>query len=179
MTDSNTGTVRVDGVVLGKLVGRFDDYDALVERVRERAADIGLSYQMIDEISGLAEGHCGKVLADLRARQMGLNTFLAITQSLGIRAVFFADEKLTAQMAPLYEKRNQNKAHARRRASLGPVTLKRVLPAVASEMGKRGAVARMNRTTPEMRTQLARAAARARWGYIRIDRKTGLPSIQT
>jgi hypothetical protein len=71
-----------------------------------------MSYQMIDEISGLAEGHCGKVLADLRARQMGLNTFFAITRSLGIRAVFFADEKLKAQMAPLYEKRDQTKAHA-------------------------------------------------------------------
>jgi hypothetical protein len=163
MTDSGTGTVHLDGVALGKLVGQFDDYDALVERVRERAANIGLSYQMIDEISGLAEGHCGKVLADLRARQMGLNTFLAITQSLGIRAVFFADEKLTAQMASLYEKRDQTKAHARRRASLGPVTLKRVLPAVAAEMGKRGAIARMNRTTPETRSQFARAAARARW----------------
>jgi hypothetical protein len=82
MADSNTG------VIGGKAVERFETYDDLAERIRERAASIGLSYSVVDSISNLAEGHTGKVLADLRARQMGVGTLLAITRTLGIRGMF-------------------------------------------------------------------------------------------
>jgi hypothetical protein len=162
MTDSNTGTaVQIGGKTL-ELVGQFETYDQLVERVRERAADIGLSYRLCDEISGLAEGHTGKVLADLRAKQMGIGTFLAITRTLGIRGVLYVDPALVREVAPLWEVRDAIKAHPRSAKRFGQTTMKRILPVAAAEMGQRGG-ARRRELPPETRRALAQAAARARW----------------
>jgi hypothetical protein len=158
MADSSTGTVRVDGVVAA-----FTDYDGLIEALRERAASIGLSYAMVDSLCAFAEGQSGKYLSDARARQLTVAPLLKIAEVLAIKGVFVEDTELLQRMKPFYEKRDELKAHARRRAPLGPVTLRRVLPAAAAEMGKRGAVARNIRLAPEVRRALARAAARARW----------------
>lgn len=38
--------------------------------------------------------------------------------------------------------------------------------AAASEMGRKGAVARSNSMTPERRAEIARKAARRRWGAV-------------
>jgi general stress protein YciG len=46
----------------------------------------------------------------------------------------------------------------------GQVTMRRVLKAVASEMGKRGGKARMATMTPEQRRDIGRRGAAARWG---------------
>src|SRR5262249_28771857 len=135
MVDSNTGTVQIDGVAIGKAVGEFTDYDAMVEAIRQHAATIGLSYQVIDELSGLAEGHTGKLLADLRVKNFGLPTFLSITETLGIRAVFYVDPNLVRRMRPMWEKRDQRKAHPKRLAPVGRVTLKRIIPIAAAELG--------------------------------------------
>jgi hypothetical protein len=51
--------------------------------------------------------------------------------------------------------------------SLGQVTMRRVLKAVASEMGKRSGKARMASTTPEERRRIGQLGARARWGRNR------------
>jgi hypothetical protein len=158
MADSSTGTVRVDGVV-----ATFSDYDGLIEVLRERAASIGLSYAAVDCLCEFGEGQSGKYLADARTRHLTIAPLLKITEVLAIKGLFVEDAELLRRMRPMWEKRDELKAHARRRAPLGAVTLRRVLPAAAAEMGKRGAIARNRRLTPEVRSALARAAARARW----------------
>jgi hypothetical protein len=175
MADLNTGkSVQVDGVV-----GAFTDYDGLIEALRERAASIGLSFAMIDCLSEFSEGGTGKYLSDTRVRHLSVASLLKITETLGISSLLYVDPELTARMRPMWEKRDELKAHARRRAPIGATTLKRVRPAVLSELGKKGAAARNAKLSPETRRALARAAALARWGYVRIDPKTGLPSVQT
>jgi hypothetical protein len=108
VVDSNIGTVA-DGAV----VGSFSDYDGMVERLRQRAAAIGLSYAQIDFIAGLGES--------------GLHTFFAITETLGIKAIFVEDEKLLARMKPRWQRRNAGKVrpggHSAKR--LGPITIAR------------------------------------------------------
>jgi hypothetical protein len=159
MADSNTGkSVQVDSVV-----GAFTDYDGLIEALRERAASIGLSYAMIDCLSEFSEGGTGKYLSDARVRHLSVASLLKITETLGVRSLLYIDPELTARMRPMWEKRHELKAHARRRAPLGATTLRRVTPAVLSELGKRGAAARNAKLTPERRHALAQAAAKARW----------------
>jgi hypothetical protein len=154
--------VQVDGKAIGELVGGFTGYDAMDKAIREHAAAVGLSYQSIGTLAGLAEGHTGKVLADLRVRQMGVGTFLAITETLGIKALFYVDPKLVAQMAPLWQQRDGKKAHAKRLARLSATTIRRILPVAAAEMGRRGG-AKRRELPPDVRSDLARLAARARW----------------
>jgi hypothetical protein len=158
MAESGTSAVQVDGVV-----ATFADYDGLIEALRERAASMGLSYATVDCLCEFAEGGTGKYLSDARARQLTVAPLLKIAEVLAIKGLFVEDAELLRRMKPFYEKRDELKAHARRRAPLGAVTLRRVLPAAAAEMGKRGAIARNSRLAPEVRSALARAAARARW----------------
>jgi hypothetical protein len=164
MTEPNPGTmVQVGGKAVGELVGGFTDYDGLVEALRARIDGIGLSHRVLAEIAGLPEGGVGKYLSDARARHFSVVSLLQISETLGIRGLLYIDPELTARMRPRWEKRDALKAHARRRAPLGATTLKRVRPVVLSELGKRGAAARNSKLSPETRSALARAAARARW----------------
>jgi hypothetical protein len=131
---------------------------------RERAAAVGLSYASLDAISGLCEGHVGKLLGDLRAKQMGITTLLAITRTLGIRGVFFVDPALVREVSPLWEQRDTLKAHPRVAKRFGQITMKRIIPVVAREMGRRGG-AKRRELPAEVRSTLAKAAARARWAH--------------
>jgi hypothetical protein len=176
MADPNIGTIGGKAV---EIAGTFDTYDLLIERLRERAAAIDLSYRVIEEIAGIGEGNLGKYLGSVRSKHLNAESLVRIASALGVRGVFFVDPALVAQMTPLYEKRDAAKAHARRRAAaLGPVTLRRVVPAAAAEMGRRGAAARNRRLAPETRRKLARAAALARWGYVTLD-ADGRPTRRT
>jgi hypothetical protein len=105
MTDSNAGTVQVNGVV-----GAFTDYDGLIEALRERAAEVGLSYAMIDCLSEFSEGSTGKYLSDARVRHLSVASLLKITETLGIRSLLYVDPELTARMQPMWEKRHELKA---------------------------------------------------------------------
>jgi hypothetical protein len=159
MANSNTGVIGGKAV---ELVGRFETYDDLVERIRERAASIGLSYSVVDSISNLAEGHTGKVLADLRAKQMGVGTLLAITRTLGIRGMLYVDPALVKEISPQWEQRDTLKAHPRSAKRFGQRTMARVLPTIAAEMGRRGG-ARRRELPAEERRRLAQQASWARW----------------
>jgi hypothetical protein len=164
MVDSVTSMVQVDGATLGQLVGEFSNYDAMIAALRARASQIGLSYESIDTLASLGESATAKYLSDLRPKTFGLQTFLAITETLAIKAVFVEEEKLLAQMRSHWRRRDEKKArrsshHAKR---LGPITVARVLPTIAAEMGRRGG-ARRRELAPEVRSKLAQAAAKARW----------------
>jgi hypothetical protein len=62
------------------------------------------------ELAGLRD------VADLRAKQMGIDTVLAIIRTLGLCGVLYVDPVLVAGMARLFENRDAAKAHAQRRA---------------------------------------------------------------
>jgi hypothetical protein len=118
------------------IVGEFKDCDALIERLRERAAELNISFRLIDELAGFGENYCGKLLSDTRAKQLSVSSLLAIAGVLAIRGVLITDDRQLRKMQPLYESRDAAKAHAHRRAKLGATTLKRVRPAVLSELGR-------------------------------------------
>jgi hypothetical protein len=93
LADSNTGKpVLVDGNVVGELVAVFQDGDDLVEQLRKRAAYIGLSYGLIDELTGLGEGGVGKYLAPVRGKQLTMTSMLRIAEVLGVKALFYVDD---------------------------------------------------------------------------------------
>jgi hypothetical protein len=74
LADSNIGTIGGEAV---ELVGQFETYDDLVERVRERAASLGLPYRVIEELTGLGEGNASNYPSDLRSKQLTIGSLLA------------------------------------------------------------------------------------------------------
>ncbi len=158
MPESNSSTVQVDGVV-----GAFSDYDGLIAALRDRIDALNLSHRVLEEIAGFPEGAAGKYLSDLRVKHLSITSLLRITEAVGIRGLFVVDEKLLRQKQRFYESRDASKAHPHRRAPIGAATLRRMRPAVLSELGRAGAAARNAKLSPEARSTLAQMAARARW----------------
>jgi hypothetical protein len=153
------------------IVGEFSDYDGLIDRLRERAATLGVPYRVLDELTGLGEGGTAKYLADLHLKHLSIRSMLRITSVLGIKAVLVIDEDLVQEMRPLWDFRDVKKAHAKRLAPLGRRTVERVLPEIAREMGRRGGKQRAL-LNEMLRQRLARRAARARWGKPKRKRKS-------
>jgi hypothetical protein len=152
------------------VLGTFADCDALIERLRERATELGLTYRVIDELAGFGEAYTGKLLGAVRAKAMTISSMLALAGALGVKAVLVADAEMTARMRPRWESRDGAKVHSRRQPRLGTTTLKRILPAAASEMGRRGGKARMAALTPEERRLMGRRGAAVRWGHRTLVR---------
>jgi hypothetical protein len=90
---------------------------------------------------------------------------MRICEPLGVRALLYVDPELVEQMRPQWERRNELKVHSAspNAKRLGRVTVARVLPQIASEMGRRGHLARMKSTTPAQRRAIGRLGAEARW----------------
>jgi hypothetical protein len=131
--------------------------------LRKRAAYVGLSYGLIDELTALGEGSTGKYLSPARVRHLSISSLLKITAVLGLRPLLFVDEALTRKMQRQWTLRDAGKVHSRRQPSLGPAQMRRVLKPVAAELGRRGGVARMSKLSLEQRREIGRRGAAVRW----------------
>jgi hypothetical protein len=172
MAEPTTSTIGAG--TAGELVGEFSDYDGLIARLRERAAAVGLSYLLIDDLAGLSQGHTSALLGATRKRHFSINSLLSVARVLGIKSVMMVDEQLVREMLPRWEKRDGSKVHARRQPSLGEATMRRVLKPAAAELGRRGAAARMKATTAEQRSNIGRLGAMIRWQKAATMRVTPL-----
>ena len=172
MADPERGKlVQVDGVPVGTLFATFECGDDLIEQLRRRATYIGLSYGMIEDLAGMAEGAITKYLSAVRTKQLTMSSMLRIAEVLGLRAQFIVDPKLVAQMAPAWGKRDGRRVHTNRQVPLGQATLRRVLKPVAAELGRRGGIARMAALSAEQRRLLGLRAVEARWFAERQRRR--------
>jgi hypothetical protein len=155
----------------GKTFAVFESGDTLVEQLRKRASYVGLSYGLLEELAGMAEGAVGKYLSPARTKQLTVASLMRIASTLGLKAHLIVDEDLVRRMKPRWEKRDGKRVHGRRSPSLGPATLRRVLPAAAAEMGRRCAAARLKQTTAEERREIGRRGALIRWSAERQKRR--------
>lgn len=135
------------------------DVDTRVEVLRQRMADIDVSYGHVEELANMGEGSLRKYLSDTHVRQLTVNSLLALTSALGLRVELHVEPKLVRRMQPYWLKRDGSKAHGRRPPSVSAVTVKRFLPTIAAEMGRRGGEAWVAKTTPEQRRELGRRGA--------------------
>src|SRR5262249_35458256 len=90
-------------------------------------------------------------------------SLMRIAEPLGLRGLLYVDPELVRRMKPLWTKRDGKRVHTKRQLTLGKATIRRVLRTIASEMGKRGGLARMRKLTPEQRREIGRRGAAIRW----------------
>jgi hypothetical protein len=159
MRDEPRKSIAIDSNICDELFATFDNTDNLVEALRKRMINVGLSFGVLDEILG-TEGAAGKYLSPLRVRRITLEALLRLTSAVGLRAQLVVDET----WRPDWEKCDRSKARAGRQPRLGAAQLRRVLKPAAAELGRRGSVARMASTTHEQRCEIGRRGALKRWG---------------
>src|SRR3981081_885694 len=85
------------GANLGRLIS---DYGALLEAFRERAKELEISREGIDEIAGWADGYAGKILGGERAKKrkiIGPLSLELMLGALGLKLILVEDPVATAR----------------------------------------------------------------------------------
>jgi hypothetical protein len=135
--------------------------DDLVDVLRARKAQLGLSNSFIEHQLHMADGGADKVLGPTQAKGMSLPVMFDLIELFGGRLVFEADPELEAKMQERWERREEAKVHPPRRVSRS--ILKRAAPLIRKQFAASGAAARNAMLASEQRVKLARKAANAKW----------------
>ena len=145
-------------------IGEASNYDQLIEVYRKRMAQLGLTFEVLDYLSGLQAGYSNKLLGPSQSKTIGQVSMALLNKTLALKFVAIEDLEAAAEMGPRWERRDRppNK-DAGRPARLGKATLARVFLPVVIEMGKRGRAKQLAVQKPSTRRRIARLAAKARW----------------
>jgi hypothetical protein len=143
------------------------NYDDLIRALRERAAALGMTDKMIEEIGGFTGGHVGKILGAKRIKSLGGISFGLMLGALGLKFAIVEDVEATARIKKRFEpsvksKRDLSDAQPLR-INISDEIARSILSEFARANGRASHRARMQNHTPEQRSKYARKAARARW----------------
>lgn len=147
-----------------RIIATASCYDGLIEGLRTRKAELQLTDAALEALSGLAAGHVGKLLGDLRSKTLGPISLPLMLQGLAVKIAIVEDVEMANKMSGRWEKRERPAVpHAQRTASLGKTTLRRVFSHVARAMQERSRDTYRHVTSKAKRKRIAKAAAHARW----------------
>jgi len=152
-------------VIEPRHLGTARDHDALVDLLRARKDDLGISDQFIDEAC-LSPGHCGKVLGPMRVKTLGRQSLDGLLIALGCALVLVEDPEHIAMMEAQWEKREAAKVHFPPRR-VARSAIERIKPVIFSELARLGGAERARCLPGKHRRKIAQKAARARWRKAR------------
>jgi hypothetical protein len=135
--------------------------DDMVEAFRARKEQLGISNAAIEELLLMAAGTCDKYLGPTRSASLTWRVTEDVMTLFGVELVMRVNPELEAKMCGRLERREERNVRQQRRLS-------RQLMEVATSqfyarLSKLGNEARKAKLPPEARSNIARAAARARW----------------
>jgi hypothetical protein len=137
------------------------DYVELVDRLRERKAELGLSDAFVEEQLLLGAGGFTKYLGRCPTKTINgkLGDFLEV---LGLQLRVEPNPEAEARMRSRWEQRDNSRVHpSRRRVSQAVMEIAR--PLVLEAMSKAANEARTRMLPGKQRAAIARKAARAKW----------------
>ena len=140
-----------------RVLGEFSDYDELISALRARAAELNLSGQSIDTVSGLADRYAAKLLGPQQIRRLGATSFGPFFGALAVRGVLVEDKAAVAKLRSRTTPRNERYV----RNGVVHVQLTRRF---FQKIGRIGGENSRKYLGKRLVKQLARKAAAARWG---------------
>lgn len=141
------------------------DYDGLIDALRKRIGELGLTNQTIDEITGLQPGYSGKLLGDAQIKKLGPLSFGTMLQALGLALVVVEDHAALARVAGRHEKRE------RPPVLLTNVRRRRATWLYNSRAGRRNGRKSWTNRTERQRQKHIQRMNKARWKKWREKRK--------
>jgi hypothetical protein len=138
-----------------RVLGEFTNYDEMIAALRARAAELNLSGQSIDSLSGLAERYAAKLLGPAQVRRLGATSLGPFFGALGVRGVLVEDKAAIAKVRSRTTPRNGSYVRSAPSIVFTVRFFKRI--------GRKGAQARIDNSTKQQRQEWARNAANARW----------------
>jgi hypothetical protein len=145
------------------------DYDGLIAVLRARADEIGLAYNLIDDLTGLPNGYTGKLFGPSRVKMIGMESLWPIAEVLAVELMLAPSLELAQKMAPRWERRDEIRRRPgviRRRIS------PEIIAKVAAETGRQGGLKRKTfRISMARRSKINSRNAKRGWR----KRKNGSP----
>jgi hypothetical protein len=137
------------------LAPQVADYSSLIRAVRARVAELGITHETLDAISGLQSGYASKLLADPPIRRIGPLTLFIVLQSLGMSLSLVEDRK--------WMERAETRLVPRKTPRMLRAASITFTPDFFTYNARIGGEARRDKLSPARRQEIARNAARARW----------------
>jgi hypothetical protein len=139
-----------------RILGEFSDYNELITALRARAAELNLSGETIDAVSGLPTHYASKLLGPSQIRRLGAVSFGAFFGALAVRGVLVEDKAAVARIRSRITPRDE------RYVRNGAVHLQ-LTTRFLQKIGRKGGANSRKYLGKRLIKQLARKAAAARW----------------
>lgn len=146
-----------------QVIATCNDYEGLQRAMRVRKETLKLSNATLDAIAGTHDGHAGKMLADPASKNMGVVTIGLLLQALGLKLLVVEDAGQMRRLATQMVERAENQVRVRTADAHAEIIIK-LSRGYMKKLSKKAARGRMLKIPRWKRQQLARRAARARWG---------------
>jgi hypothetical protein len=144
----------------GRVICEFSDYNELINGLRQRAAELNLSGETVDAVSGLPARYTQKLLGPQQIRRLGATSFGPFLGALAVRGVLVEDrsalERLRSQTTP------RKAQYARPGMRAGSVQIF-LTSRFMQNIRKKGGQNSRKYLPRKLVKQLARKAAAARW----------------
>jgi hypothetical protein len=142
------------------------NYDDVLAVLLARKNELGLTHELVEEITGITRGHFDKIFGPTRQKRMGWLVFSLMLPALGVKLRAEVDEPQAALMRARWEKRNEKQIRVRSPA-FDKVLFELAKLEVFKEMAQRRALV----LTASRRSAIARRAIRARWKKHRRSKR--------
>lgn len=139
-------------------IATVSDHNALLEAIRQRVAELDVSYDVIESIAGIQSGCPSKVIANPPPKRIGPFTYFLILQALGCELQMVENPQEMERLRSRLSKRKLRRTRVRPAASIIELA-----PDFYARISRMGNAARNTKLSPERRSELARNAALARW----------------
>jgi hypothetical protein len=145
----------------------------LQRALRARKEELGVSNATLDEVCGLSERYCSKLLGLHPSRMLGPMSLTVLLCGLGAVLVLCEDEEQLAKVQGRLVKRRRSVKRARSPMLAHGVRGDRRFRFPSSEFARHAQARWQIVVGPARRSEIARAAARARWSAAK-----GPPPVQ-
>ena len=136
-------------------IGIAHDYEQLHALLRRRADELCVSRITLDEVSGLQDGYCAKLLAPVPIRGLGASTLGPLLGALGLALVVVEEQAALDRVRDRLTPRKYQLSLVPRRTAMGLAFVKKL----ASDGGKK----RFAALSPAELSKHQSQAAKARW----------------
>jgi hypothetical protein len=142
-----------------RILGQFSDYNELITALRARAAELNLSGQECDRLSGLPDRYAQKLLGPQQIRRLGVTSLGPFLGALAVRCLIVEDkaalERLRRRTTP------RNGSYARPAQTYVIVTDRKW--ARIQKLGQAARRAIWDKLPPQQRSDMMRALTLKRW----------------
>jgi hypothetical protein len=148
-----------------RVLAEVRSYSELHAALRARSDALSISRQTLDDLTGLQDGYCAKLLAPTQIKNLGPQSLGPLLCVLGVKLIMVEDAEMLRKFGPRLVRRqnagNGVLAKAKRRKT------RQYRSRANSSWGRRMRALQLLKQPPKDRTRIAKHAAVIRWADVK------------